>query len=88
MKEQSKLKSIRIPVSVIRDIESEAAKSGQDFTKVAVYRMQHFENALTPAMLAKLQDIANKSTEAVCTGSCELAEEVQREVDELWKSLK
>ena len=81
-------KTIRIPVQVVRDIEQETYEKNTTFSNVALYRLQHHENQLTPALLAKLQDIANLATEAVNESSLTKAEMAQKEVSELWKSLK
>lgn len=88
IQEQSISKTIRIPVQVVRDIEQEAYEKNTTFSNVALYRLQHHENQLTPALLAKLQDIANLATEAVNESSPTKAEMAQKEVSELWKYLK
>lgn len=80
-------KSIRIPESIFRDIEKEAANSNKSFSSVAITRMQDHKNALTPALLAKIQNIANLATEAVNDSSSEKAERTQKEVASLWKYL-
>ena len=81
-------KPLRIPEHVVKEIESEAKKKGTTFSHVAIERLQHDYNKLTPAILSKLQDIANMATEAVDNPSPELAKNVQNEVESLWKSLK
>lgn len=82
------LKPLRIPESVVRDIEQEAYENNTTFSDVANYRLQHHENPLTPALLAKLQDIANLATEAANQPSPTKAKIVQMEVALLCKSLK
>jgi len=81
-------KPLRIPKHVVKEIESEAKKKETTFSHVAIERLQHDYNKLTPAILSKLQDIANMATEAVDNPSPELAKNVQKEVESLWKSLK
>lgn len=81
-------KSLRIPEPVFRDIEQAATRNNTTFTDIANYRLQHHENPITPALLAKLQNIANLATEAVTESSTTKAETVQKEVASLWKSLK
>lgn len=88
IQEQTIPKTIRIPVQVVRDIEQEAYEKNTTFSNIALYRLQHHENQLTPALLVKLQDIANLATEAVNESSPTKAEMAQKEVSELWKSLK
>ncbi len=82
------LKPLRIPEPVVRDIEQEACEKNTTFSDIAIYRLQHHENPITPALLAKLQDIANLATEAANQSSPTKAKMVQMEVALLWKSLK
>ncbi len=82
------LKPLRIPESVVRNIEQKAYEKNTTFSDVAIYRLQHHENPLTPAILARLQDIANLATEAAGQASSTKAKKVQKEVALLWKSLK
>lgn len=87
-KRKTILKPLRIPEPVVNDIEREAYKKNTTFSDVANYRLQHYNAPLTPALLAKMQDIANLATEAANQSSPTKANIVQMEVALLWKSLK
>lgn len=82
------LKPLRIPEPVVKDIEQEAYEKNTTFSDIAIYRLQHHENPLTPTLLAKMQDIANLATEAANQPSPTKAKIVQMEVALLWKFLK
>ena len=86
--EKRSLKTLRIPDDTVMEIEKEAKSRGMNFSAVAVERLQHHGNELTPEMLARLQDIANHATDAVRLLSPTLAMAVQMEVEQLWKFLK
>ena len=89
MKDEKRIpKPIRIPESVVKDIENEAAKTGSDFSKVANYRLKHFEKSLTPAITAKLQDIVNTAEELVGEFAPEQITIMKKEVKKLWQYLK
>lgn len=87
-KELTISKTMRIPVPVVRDMEQEAHEKDTTFSEIAINRLQHHQNQLTPALLAKLQDVANLATEAAVEASPEKAEKVQQEVAAICKSLK
>lgn len=82
---KTKSKTMRIPVDIINDIEKTVAEKNTSFTKEANYRLKHFSNSLTPAVMVKIQNIINTAANAL---PAELAEEIQKEGDELWRSLK
>ncbi|MBR4627284.1 MAG: hypothetical protein IKO47_06245 [Ruminococcus sp.] len=81
-------KSIRIPKRVADSIEKEAADKNRSFSDIANYRLKQSGNSLTPAMLVKLQNIANLAVEAVEEKSTTKAKEAQKEVAKLWNCLK
>ena len=81
-------KSMRIPKSVADEIKKEAARTNQSFTDVFVYRVQHFKAPLTPAIMTKVQDIANTAIGTVRDSDPDKADDIERKVDELWNFLK
>ena len=87
-KQSTVKKSIRIPKRVAEEIEKEAAKKNQSFSDTVNYRLQHFQSPLTPAIMGKIQDIANKATEAIKEYTPQKADNMQKEVAKLWKYLK
>ena len=87
-KESTVKKSIRIQKRVAEEIEKEAAKKNQSFSDAVNYRLQHFQSPLTPAIMGKVQDIVNKATESVKEYDPPNADNMQKEVAELWKYLK
>lgn len=87
-KQSTVKKSIRIPKRVAEEIENEAAEKNQSFSDTVIYRLQHFQRPLTPAIMEKIQDITNKATEAIKEYDPQKVDVMQKEVAELWKSLK
>lgn len=61
-KQSAVKKSIRIQKCVASEIEKEAAKKNQSFSDTVNYRLQHFQSPLTPAIMGKIQNIANIAT--------------------------
>ncbi len=88
-KQPSVKKSVRIPTDVVKELELEAKeKFNGNFSDTVVYRVKHFENTLTPAVMRKVQELTNKAVEAVKGTDPKTAEEMQKEADILWKSLR
>ena len=88
-KEPTVKKSVRIPNDVVSELEKDAEKNfGGNFSDAAVYRMKHSKAPLTPAIMTKIQDIANTAIETVRGSDPSKAENIEREVDRLWKYLK
>ena len=88
-KEPSVKKSVRIPTDVVKELEQEAKeKFNGNFSDTVVYRVKHFESTLTPAVMRTVQDLTNKAVEAVKGTDPKMAEEMQKEADLLWKSLR
>lgn len=87
-KQSTVKKSIRIPKRVAAEIEKEAAEKNQSFSDTVIYRLQHFQSPLTPAIMGKVQDIVNKATEAIKEYDPQKADVMQKEGAELWKYLK
>lgn len=87
-KQSTVKKSIRIPKRVAEEIEKEAAQKNQSFSDTVNYRLQHFQSPLTPAIMGKIQNIANIATEAIKKCDSQKVDVMQKEVTELWKYLK
>lgn len=87
-KQSTVKKSIRISKCVAEEIEKEAAKKNQSFSDTVNYRLQHFQSPLTPAIMGKIQNIANIATEAIKKYNSQKVDVMQKEVTELWKYLK
>lgn len=86
--EKTITKPIRIPESVVKDIENEAVKTDSNFSKVANYRLKHYERSLTPAITAKIQDVVNTAEELVGKFAPDKITIMRKEVKELWQYLK
>ena len=84
-KEKTTLKPIRIPDSVIDEIEEVAATEGSDFSKIANYRLKHFESLLTPAKIARIQNASNKVSDTY--GVNPITQKLSEEVADLWNFL-
>lgn len=87
MKNQTTPKTIRIPNKTISEIENEASKKNTTFSEIAIRRLQHSDNALTPSILAKIQNVINTAMEGAKTGSVEMIEKAQKEGNDLWKRI-
>ena len=87
MKTGTSPKTLRIPNDTIADIEKEASAKDTTFSDIAINRLRHKDNALTPQVLTKLQTILNRSREGARTGSVEKIEEAQKEANELWEKM-
>lgn len=88
-KETSVKKSIRIPEKTASEITKEAEKKfNNNFSDAAVYRLQHFKAPITPAIMSKLQNIANTAIGIIKDNNPQKAEEIQKEVNALWKYLR
>lgn len=87
MKTGTNPKTLRIPNDTIADIEREASAKDTTFSDIAINRLRHKDNALTPQILSKLQTVLNKFLEGARTGSVETIKEAQKEANELWKKI-
>ena len=87
MKTGTSPKTLRIPNDTIADIEKEASAKDTTFSDIAINRLRHKDNALTPQVLTKLQTILNRSLAGARTGSIEKIEEAQKEANELWEKM-
>lgn len=87
MKTGTSPKTLRIPNDTIADIEKEASAKDTTFSDIAINRLRHKDNALTPQVLTKLQTNLNRSLEGARTGSVEKIEEAQKEANELWEKM-
>ncbi|MBR4628564.1 MAG: hypothetical protein IKO47_12895 [Ruminococcus sp.] len=87
-KEKTTLKPIRIPDSVIDQIEEVAAAEGSDFSKVANYRLKHFERPLTPAIAATVQEVVNAAEELVGEFAPDKISVMREKAQRVWKHLK
>ena len=88
MEKQKKISiSLRIPESIQKELGEEAEKTGTSVSKVAIYRMQHNKSVLTPAVIAKIQNIVNIATD-MTNANTEATRNLQERVNELWKFVK
>lgn len=82
-------KSVRFPKDVAAELEKIAEKNFDgNFSHATVYRIKHFSAPLTPAIMSKIQDIANTAIETVRESAPDKASDIERKVDFLWKYLK
>lgn len=61
MKPGTSPKTLRIPNDTIADIEREANTNNTTFSNIAIDRLRHKDNTLTPEVLSKIQTIINLS---------------------------
>ena len=87
-KEKTVSKAIRIQESVVEEINKEAKAQNKTFSDIANYRLKHFTRPLTPAIMAKVQDIVNMTAELVGEYASKDVESLQKEVEELWKYVR
>ena len=88
MKKQKKISiSLRIPEGIQKELGEEAERTGTSISKVAIYRMQHHKSVLTPAVIAKIQNIVNIATD-MTNANTEATKNLQERVNELWKFVK
>ncbi len=76
---------LRVPESVAKELKTEAKEKGQPVSKIALSRIQHHQNSLTPELMVHLQNIVNTAVEYA--GNTK-TQELQKEMSHLWKSLK
>ena len=50
---------LRVPESVAKELKTEAKEKGQPVSKIALSRIQHHQNSLTPELMVHLQNIVN-----------------------------
>ena len=87
-KEPTIKKEVRIPESIVREIEQEAEKKGTDSSKETVYRLSNYKSPLTPEIVVMVQNIVNHAFAIAQKGAVESIRKLQWEVNELWKHLK
>ena len=88
MEKQKKISiSLSIPESIQKELGEEAERTGTSVSKVAIYRMQHHKSVLTPAVIAKIQNIVNIATD-MTNANTEATKNLQERVNELWKFVK
>lgn len=81
-------RSIRVPNELDSAIQQEAREKDTTYAKIAVKYLRAGIKGIDPATMAKIQNVLNKSVEAIRTGSMELQSEAQEGANKLWKSLK
>lgn len=69
-------------------LEQRARECGKKIGPYIVDTAVKAENAITPETVAKLQNIVNFACEAVKETSPRKVKEMQKEVNDLWSSLK
>lgn len=80
--------SVKIPQSLLNEIDRTAEEQGVPRTKIIESRLQHVDNPLTPAIMANLQNVINLSLEGAKTNSPGKIQIAQKEANRLWQSLK
>lgn len=81
------IKPIRMSERLYEDIKQEAIKKNSNFNACALNRLEHYDKAMTPQIMVKIQNFANHACEAVRETSPERANEIQKEASKLWKYL-
>ena len=82
-------KSVRIPTDVMAEIEKEAKEDfGGNVSDDIVFRLRHFKAPLTPVIKVKVQNLVNKAVDTVKNIDPSKVDEMQKEVDDLWKYLR
>lgn len=88
-KESTVKKSVRIPTRVAEELIKDADnKFNSNFSDAVVYRLQHFQCPLTPAIVGKIQNIVNLATDPEKAQDPQKQDEMQKEVLGLWNYLK
>lgn len=79
---------VKVPKSLYDEIDTEAKEKGVPRTEIVEYRLKHYPIPLTPELMVKLQDEANKKYEDLKPDMPKEAIRIQKEVMKLWKLLK
>ena len=92
MRSNEDKKNVKTSVKMTRRdhdlLEQRANECGMKIGPYIVSTAVKAENAITPEMVAKLQNIVNFACEAVKESSPKKVKEMQEEVNDLWSSLK
>ena len=92
MRSENDKKNVKTSVKMTqRDhelLEQRARECGKKIGPYIVDTAVNAENAITPEVVTKLQNIVNYACEAVKETSPKKVKEMQAEVNDLWSSLK
>lgn len=91
MKKESEKKtnvtSIRLSKEQHRKVQEQAAKNGMTISNYLITKAVNNDNGLTPDVMVKVQNIANKATELAIKYAPEQVAEIESEVSKLWSQL-
>ena len=68
-KTPSEMLSLRVPQSVINDLDAAAEKNNRTRSKESLYRLKHYPVPLTPALMADLENKKNQKEETIISKS-------------------
>lgn len=87
-KTPSEMLSLRVPQSVINDLDAAAEKNNRTRSKEALYRLKHYPVPLTPALMADLENKKNQQYGELKPDMPQEALDIYEEVAILWRQLK
>ena len=87
-KTPSEMLSLRVPQSVINDLDAAAEKNNRTRSKESLYRLKHYPVPLTPALMADLENKKNQKYGDLKPDMPQEALDVYEEVAKLWRQLK
>ena len=80
--------SLKIPESVLKEMDAEAKAKGVTRSEIANERLQHYATPLTPELLVMLQNKANIKYEELKENQPEEAIKLVKDVMDIWSRLK
>ena len=87
-KEESKMLSLRVPESVMKDLDDTAKNNNRTRSEEALHRIKHYPVPLTPALMADLENKKNQKYGDLKPGMPLEAIQTYEGVALLWKRLK
>lgn len=84
---KDKVTSIRLTEEQHRKVQEKAEAKKMTVSRYLTETALHADNALTPEIMVRIQDLANNASAAVEEYAPEKVESLQRGVNELWQKL-
>lgn len=81
-------KSLKISPGALEQIERSASEKGMRFSQYMIDCALHGENALTPEILCKIENIIELCNKACISDNMDDRKKLREEADLLWDSLK
>ena len=79
--------SVRLPESVLAELDEEAKAKGMSRSRIIQERIEHYQNPFTPEFMVGLQDFANQKYEELKDSQPQEAKKIKNGVDFIWNYL-